>query len=231
MDVNADFTKRALVHGDAIPWEPSPLPGVERRRLDRVAGENERVTTIVRYAPGSRFSAHVHGGGEEFVVLEGVFEDDYGAWPAGAYVRNPPGSRHAPGSSGGCTILVKLWQFDPDDRAFVHAHLGRLGAVPERGRPGVAVSPLYRDAREDVRVERWDAHARVAVAADGGAELFVLDGGLEEGGDALRRHSWLRVPPGGAIEATAGADGARVWIKTGHLRTPDAPPASPRDGA
>ena len=149
MNVNGDFTRRVVVHGEAIDWEPSPMPGVERRRLDRVVAEHERVTTIVRYAPGSRFSAHVHGGGEEFIVLEGVFEDDYGEWPAGSYIRNPPQSRHTPGSTPGCTIFVKLWQFHPDDRTFVHAHLDKLGEVADRTRDGVHVSPLYRDARRE----------------------------------------------------------------------------------
>ena len=204
------------------------MPGVERRRLDRVAGDEERVTTIVRYAPGSRFSAHVHGGGEEFIVLEGVFEDDYGDWPAGSYIRNPPQSRHTPGSTPGCTIFVKLWQFDPDDRTCVHAHLDKLGAVADRHRDGVHVSPLYKDAREDVRVERWEPGARVTLDARGGVEAFVLEGDFEQGGDALRTHSWLRAPAGPPLEARAGPDGVRVWVKTGHL---DGLQADPRDRA
>lgn len=218
MDVNADFTKRVVLHGDSIDWEASPMPGVERRRLDRVDAEHDRVTTIVRYAPESRFSSHVHGGGEEFIVLEGVFEDDYGDWPAGSYIRNPPQSSHTPGSTPGCVIFVKLWQFAPDDRTYVHAHLDKLGAVADRTRDGVHVSPLYEDERESVRVERWEPGARVAIDASGGAEAFVLDGGFEQDGDTLRRLSWLRAPVGTSLEATAGPDGARVWIKTGHLR-------------
>ena len=114
MEVNADFTKRATIHGARIPWSPSPMAGVERRMLDRIGGEVARATTIVRYAPGSHFSPHTHDGGEEFLVLEGVFSDEHGDFPAGSYVRNPPTSRHTPGSVPGCIILVKLWQFDPD---------------------------------------------------------------------------------------------------------------------
>ena len=57
-----------------------------------------------------------HGGGEEFLVLEGVFQDEHGDYPAGSYVRNPPTTRHTPGSEPGCVIFVKLWQFDPGDR-------------------------------------------------------------------------------------------------------------------
>src|SRR5262245_61317317 len=108
MNLNADFTKRAAVHAGAPEWQASPMPGVERRLLDRIGDEVARATSIVRYAPESHFSPHVHGGGEEFLVFEGVFQDERGDFPAGSYVRNPPQSRHTPGSKSGCTIFVKL---------------------------------------------------------------------------------------------------------------------------
>lgn len=217
MNLNADFSKRVLVHAADLPWVPSPTAGVDRRMLDRIGDEVARATSIVRYAPNSAFPAHTHGGGEEFLVLEGVFEDESGAFPAGSYVRNPPQSRHTPGSTPGCTIFVKLWQFAPEDRTFVHANRHKLGAVADRERAGVAVSPLYRDAREDVRFERWAPDTVVRVDAAGGAELFVLEGDLLADGDPLRRHSWLRAPAGSTIEAVAGERGAEVWIKSGHL--------------
>src|SRR5215469_13150683 len=84
--------------------------------LDRTGDEVARATSIVRYAPASRFAAHTHDGGEEFLVLEGVFQDEHGDYPAGSYVRNPPTSRHTPGSAPGCMLFVKLWQFDLEDR-------------------------------------------------------------------------------------------------------------------
>ncbi len=218
MDVNADFSKRVVLHSDSIPWEDSPMPGVQRRRLDRIDTKNERVTTIVRYAPHSKFSSHVHTGGEEFIVLEGVFEDDYGDWPAGSYIRNPPQSKHTPGSTPGCTIFVKLWQFHPDDRTFVHANMNKLGSVAAHERPGVEVSPLYKDAFENVRFEYWQAGAHVKVDTSDGGEIFVLKGSFTERGDELRQHSWLRLPVNTQLEAHAGPGGATVWIKTGHLR-------------
>ena len=145
MELNADFTKRVLVHSDQEPWHESPMPGVERRMLDRIGGEVARATTIVRYAPNSKFSAHVHTGGEEFIVLDGVFQDEHGDFPAGTYVRNPPTTKHTPGSDEGCTILVKLWQFDMEDRnQFRKDMAASLGAEQNglkvaqlhRGRPG-----------------------------------------------------------------------------------------------
>ena len=110
MDVNADFTVRASVHGAQIPWEASPTPGVHRRMLDRVGDEVARATTIVRFAPGSSFPAHTHPGGEEFIVLDGVFQDEDGDFTVGSYIRNPPKSKHTPSSTDGATIMVKLWQ-------------------------------------------------------------------------------------------------------------------------
>lgn len=220
MDVNGDFSKRVMLHSDEIEWEDSPMPGVVRRRLDRIDNEADRVTTIVRYAPNSSFSPHIHTGGEEFIVLEGTFEDDYGDWPTGSYIRNPPTSKHQPGSKDGCTIFVKLAQFQPDDRTFIHANLNKLGSISDANRPGVKVSPLYKDAHEDVRLEYWDANTEIEVNASGGAEFLVLAGGFTESGEALREGSWLRVPVGTMVSTTTGAEGAKVWIKSGHLVTP-----------
>lgn len=218
MDVNGDFSERVVMHGDSIAWEASPMPGVQRRRLDRVDTRNERVTTIVRYAPNGRFSQHVHTGGEEFIVLDGIFEDDYGDWPAGSYIRNPPQSKHTPGSKEGCTIFVKLWQFDPGDRTYVHTNRFKLDGIPPIDRTGVRVSPLYKDDRENVRFEQWEPGAQVVVDASGGAEIFVLEGGFIEGDDELCQNSWLRTPVNGSVNAVATSTGAVVWVKTGHLR-------------
>lgn len=215
MNLNADFSARVLVHSDALDWQPSPMPGVDRRMLDRIGDEVARATSIVRYAPGSAFSAHTHTGGEEFLVLEGVFSDEHGDFPKGSYIRNPPTSSHTPGSAPGCVIFVKLWQFDLSDRTEVRIDTNAEDFVPSR--PGVEEMPLFQDAREGVRLERWAPGADVSLPLPGGAEVLVLSGGFEEAGDHLRQGSWLRLPEGSHLNAKAGREGARVWMKTGHL--------------
>lgn len=216
MALNADFSRRASVHAASIPWVPSPVPGVERRMLDRIGDEVARATSIVRYAPGSAFSPHTHGGGEEFLVLEGVFHDEHGDFPAGSYVRNPPDSRHTPGSKPGCVIFVKLWQFDLADRTQVRLRSDCPPFGPARS--GVSAKPLFRDGREDVRLERWHPCVRVAQPAlPGGLEVLCLEGSFREGGESFVPQSWLRLPDGAALDAEAGPDGCLVWIKTGHL--------------
>lgn len=216
MHLNADFTQRALVRFDQTDWTPSPMPGVERKMLDRIGDEVARATTIVRFAPGSAFSPHTHDGGEEYLVLDGTFQDEDGDFPAGAYVRNPPTSSHRPAAAEGATILVKLHQFDPADRTLVQLDPAAQVWTPEG--PGVAVAALHSDARETVVLERWAPGALRRLDATGGLEIFVLDGGFDEAGETLGRWDWLRLPPGSDFEAVAGSEGARVWIKTGHLR-------------
>lgn len=220
MELNANFSARALVHAAELDWVPSPMPGVDRRMLDRIGDEVARATSIVRYAPGSHFSAHTHTGGEEFIVLEGVFQDEHGDYPAGTYVRNPPTSGHTPGSEPGCVIFVKLWQFDLGDRVQFRKDMeAELDAPVD----GVATALLHKDARERVTYHAVDPGARLDVGADGGIEVLVLGGALSVGDEALRQHSWLRVPEGEALSAIAGEEGAKVWMKTGHLPFARAP--------
>lgn len=215
MELNADFDARVVVHSEQLDWVASPMPGVDRRMLDRIGGEVARATTIVRYAPGSSFSEHTHTGGEEFIVLDGVFQDEHGDFPEGTYVRNPPTSAHTPGSEPGCTIFVKLWQFDMADRTQF-----RKDMEEELGKPvgGVATATLHHDQRETVTYSRLEAGATLENSDTGGAEMLVISGSVTENGDVLDKGAWLRLPDGVALSVKAGAQGAKLWIKTGHLR-------------
>lgn len=225
MELNADFNKRVSVHSDQIPWQPSPMKGVERRMLDRLGGEVARATTIVRYAPGSHFSSHIHSGGEEFLVLEGVFQDEHGDYPAGSYVRNPPQSSHTPGSDEGCIIFVKLWQFDLEDRNQISVDTNHRNFAADPARNGVETMLLYADQFEEVSLERWEPGTELNLMADKGLEALVLDGSFENEGEILEKNAWLRLPKGANAIAVTGVNGAKVWIKRNHLMKDPRPPA------
>ncbi|MBX2847729.1 MAG: cupin domain-containing protein [Acidiferrobacterales bacterium] len=217
MKINADFSQRVVVHSDEMEWVDSPMPGVWRRPLDRVGNEVARATTIVKYDPDSQFSPHVHKGGEEFLVLDGVFQDEHGDFPVGSYIRNPPQSSHTPGSKQGCVIFVKLWQFAPSDRTHVRLSTNHMQSVESASQSGIEITPLYIDEREEVCLQTWSADATVSIPAITGLEVLVLDGQFEERGDTFKKHSWLRLPGGEVFEAKPGPGGAKVWIKMNHL--------------
>ena len=220
MELNADFTKRVVVHSEQEDWIPSPMPGVDRRMLDRIGDEVARATSIVRYAPGSKFSAHTHTGGEEFIVLEGVFQDEHGDYPTGTYVRNPPTTSHTPGSDEGCTIFVKLWQFEMGDR---NQFRKDMAAKTSGTKDGVATALLHQDDRETVTFTAAAANSLLEENSPGGIEVLVLGGSLTVDDDELVKGSWLRLPDGMPLSARAGADGAKVWMKSGHLPFAKAP--------
>lgn len=216
MGIFDDFTQRAIVHSASLDWLASPMPGVERKPLDRVGGEVARATSIVRYAKGSKFSPHVHTGGEEFVVLDGVFQDESGDFPIGSYVRNPPQSSHTPRSDNGCIIFVKLWQFQPEDRTHVRLQINKMSAIPSQT-VGVSITPLYQDKHEEVSVYYFEPNTKMSLSVPEGAEVLVLAGELQAQNDLLQKHSWMRLPLGDTLAVTARSNGAKVWLKTGNL--------------
>lgn len=222
MQLHADLDQRAVLDTLALPWTPSPMAGVERRMLDRRGGELARATSIVRYAPGSRFERHSHGGGEEILVLEGTFSDEAGDYPAGTYLRNPAGSSHAPFSEAGCTLLVKLRQMHPDDqqRLVVDTRQGcwHPGLVT-----GLEVLPLHGFGSEHVALVRWAPGTRFHPHRHpGGEEILVLEGVFEDEQGHYPAGHWLRNPPG-SMHRPWSEQSCTIWVKTGHLPASLAP--------
>jgi anti-sigma factor ChrR (cupin superfamily) len=211
MELRTDFSRRVVVHGAELPWSPSPEPGVERRMFDRSGGEIARATSMVRYAPGSQFAPHVHGAGEELLVLEGIFADEHGQYPAGTYVRNPWGTQHAPGSPEGCTLFVKLRQMaSGDQRRVVTDTAG--GPWVEAG-SGLETRTLHEHGAERVWLERWaPGTSRADLERPGGVEIFVLAGACRDRDDVFRLHTCARLPPGTA-HSLETRTGCLLWLK------------------
>ena len=222
INLHADRSQLAVVRSHELQWLPSPLAGVDRRPLERLGGEVALATSIVRYAPGSHFSRHRHDLGEEFLVLEGTFSDEHGDYPAGSYVRNPPGSEHSPFSRDGCLLFVKLRQMAAADRELVCVRPSGK-SWPEGDLEPISRRPLW--ARADIRVdlERWSAGATGTIGSSGGgAEWLLLEGSLGATSDGLASHqsmtagTWVRDPQA-QLGALTSATGALLWVKRGHL--------------
>lgn len=199
-----------------LPWVDSPLPGVQRRMLDRDGDEVARATSIVRYAPGSYFHEHSHNGGEEFLVLDGVFSDEMGDFPAGMYVRNPIDSKHKPFTKDGTTILVKLMQFEADDRSFV-----RIDTKNETWQSsnvdGLMVMPLHEHKTEKVSLIKLEPGTHLKQHSHfGGEEFFVLSGAIADENGCYSEETWVRYPDG-SQHTPYSENGCLLFIKTGHL--------------
>lgn len=105
--------QRILVQTESRPWYQGLVDGLSVMPLSEFA---TRHTALVRWAQGTKFNAHRHFGGEEIYVLDGVFADEFGKYPAGTWMRSPHLSAHCPYSMEGCTILVKTGHLLPMQR-------------------------------------------------------------------------------------------------------------------
>lgn len=216
VQIHADETERCVVNSEQLDWLASPQSQVQRRLLARDGGEVARATSIVRYAPGARFNAHLHALGEEILVLEGTLSDELGDYGPGSYLKNPPGSSHAPYSADGCTLFVKLRHLQPQDSERVvvdtrHARW-RQGMVE-----GLTVLPLSEFGTTHTALVRWapgtffNPHRHY-----GGEEIFVVEGVFEDEHGHYPQGCWIRSPHLSQHQPFS-REGCLILVKTGHL--------------
>jgi anti-sigma factor ChrR (cupin superfamily) len=214
--INIDYTARVVIDTGLLPWVASPRAGVTRRILERDGGEVARATSVVRHAAHSHFDQHTHDEGEEIFVLDGVFADEHGEYRAGTYLRNPPGSVHAPFSATGCTLFVKLRYFDQADQQRVaidtQSQKWHQGLVP-----GLTVMPLHEHKGSGTALVRWAPNTYFQAHQHwGGEEIYVIDGEFADEHGRYPAGSWLRSPHK-SRHTPFSQLGCTILVKTGHL--------------
>ena len=86
-------------------WLQGLVPGLKVMPLHEYQTEH---AAMVKWDPNTRFNAHKHWGGEEIYVVDGVFYDQFGAYPKGTWIRSPHLSEHQPLTRDeGALIFVK----------------------------------------------------------------------------------------------------------------------------
>ena len=220
--LHTDYSLRCVVDSNALTWRASPSPLVHRRLLERVGGEVARATSIVRYAAGASFESHVHELGEEILVLDGTLSDEAGDYGPGTYLKNPPGSRHAPFSKEGCLLFVKLRHIDPADAV--------RRVVDTRQSPwsqglvdGLMVLPLAEFGTQHTAMVRWapgtffNPHRHF-----GGEEIFVVEGVFSDEYGSYPQGNWIRSPHLSQHQPFS-REGCLILVKTGHLPVVNTP--------
>jgi anti-sigma factor ChrR (cupin superfamily) len=216
MQINTDYLQKIAINSTEMSWVESPMPGVDRKMLERDGDEIARATSIVRYAPGSSFTSHRHDLGEEFLVLSGTFEDEFGQYPAGTYVKNPPGSMHTPFTQQGCTLFVKLRHMAVDDNERCVINSQSTPWYPGMV-PGLSVLPLSESGTSHTALVRWapgtyfNPHRHF-----GGEEILVVEGVFEDEHGRYPQGYWLRSPHMSAHKPFS-VEGCTIFVKTGHL--------------
>ncbi len=216
--LNMDFTKRVVVDLNKMDWISSPSSGVLRKPLEREAQESGHVTSIVRYEPGASFDRHSHPMGEEIFVLDGIFSDETGDYGEGTYIRNPPGSAHSPFSKEGCTIFVKLNQFEEHDDRQRYIKTKNTAWMPGIG--GLQIMTLHEFEHEHVALVKWPAGEIFQPHQHfGGEEVLVLSGVFQDEYGSYPGHTWIRSPHMSQHHPFVEQETV-IMVKTGHLQKP-----------
>lgn len=218
VDINADLSEHIVIDTSKMQWQASPSGTVWRKPLYREGGEFGPVTSIVKYDAGGKFRTHSHPEGEEILVLSGEFCDDHGRYPAGSYLLNPDGTQHAPYSDQGCTLFVRLRQYDGFDRKQV-----RIDTNTSEWHPGImqglSVLPLYSQANysENIALVRWQPetyfHEHVH---PGGEEILVLEGTFEDEHGEYPQGTWIRGPHMSKHKPFS-REGCLIYVRVGGL--------------
>ncbi|KUJ72772.1 cupin domain-containing protein [Thiomicrospira sp. WB1] len=213
--LNMDLTEKVVIETSTQKWEGSRAERVLRKPLEREYKESGRATSLVQFLPGASFPTHCHENGEEIYVLEGIFSDEEGDYPAGTYLRNPPGSRHAPFSKEGCTLFVKLEQFASNDRSRVVINTNEAPWQPGIG--NLKVMSLHHFQTEHTALVWWPAGERFQPHQHwGGEEILVLDGAFIDEHGHYPKGTWLRSPHKSLHDPWVENE-TLIWVKTGHL--------------
>jgi hypothetical protein len=215
MQLNHDLAISAFVDTRKASWLPSPAKGVKRLVLEREGGEKTiRATSIVAYTSSSQFAPHEHPKGEEFFVLAGTFSDEHGDYPAGTYVRNPPGSSHQPFSREGCLIWVKLQQFSVDDKQHIVMDVSQKSADFRNDQ--MCRKVLFDDYETVELVDVNQTCVLPELWLERGAEILVLSGELNDVNKRYQQGHWIRIA-GHANVLLEAQQNSQFLIKYGHL--------------
>lgn len=210
-----DLSKAACSRPDQQQWVKSPADGVSRIHLEREAEESGHTTSFVKFEAGSYFPAHTHPQGEEIYVLEGVFSDEHGDYPAGSYIRNPPGTHHNPFTRDGCTLFVKLDQFQNDDNTAV-----TVKPDDHQWRPGIGnlkVLPLHAHDTESTALVLWPKNEVFQAHTHwGGEEILVIKGCFIDEHGEYPAGSWIRSPHMSKHFPRVEEE-TLILVKVGHL--------------
>lgn len=228
IELNSDKSQSCLVNTDSVDWIETAAGGVRRKMIERIGGEVARATTVVNFQPNASFPAHVHRGGEEFLVLQGDWYDDWATQPAYTYVRNYIGSKHTPRiGPKGCTILVKLCQMselhkEPDHSQWDISESNRSWRVCSSIR-GRQLLNVFESPLEEVHFERWQPNQSGYVdIPETGEEVFVIEGSFADELGEHRAWSWSRnAGDRPRLKRTSGPQGCLLYVKSRHLRSPE----------
>jgi anti-sigma factor ChrR (cupin superfamily) len=215
MLINMNLNQNVRINTNECDWTSTRQHDVSRIKLEREQDETGYATSIVQYKAGASFNYHSHPNGEEILVLDGTFSDQLGHYTKGTYIRNPPGSMHAPFSKRGCTLFVKLNHFPSGDTSRVTIDTSNTNWLAGQG--NLQVMPLHTFEDQITALVKWPANECFQLHTHiGGEEIYVISGELIDEHDRYPAGTWLRNPHMSSHNPFVEQE-TIILVKVGHL--------------
>jgi ChrR Cupin-like domain len=178
--LNMDYGKTVIISAADQQWVESPIEGITRCQFEREQNESGWATSLVRYNPGTQFPEHRHSGGEQIYILEGIFSDNTGSYPADTYLQNPIGSMHNPYSKEGTLIFVRLGATEINATQPIIVHNFSTITAPK----------IQTGSRDFLSLER-ERHGNIFVKSN--VEFLLLKGNISHKSRIFAPLSWFRI--------------------------------------
>jgi anti-sigma factor ChrR (cupin superfamily) len=200
--VNADATQCAVVDTNQVPWEPTAVPGMHVKVLERVTDPVKgRETALFKLDPGTKLPAETLRERQEIFVLEGSFADEDGSYGEHTWIWNPPGRRQTISSDGGCVFYAKrrvpIYRDEATrERKVIDTKAVKWLDFPHRG---AEVLHLHKDPNglETGRIGNVYTHRKLPSHDHSiGEETFVVKGCLKDEYATYSTGVWFRMPCG-----------------------------------
>jgi len=219
--VNADPSQCAVVDTNAIAWEETEHPGVQRKTLELVDDPKKgRETSLLKFEPGASIPAETLKERLDLYVMEGTLADGEASYGPESFVRLPPGSRFAPRSGEGCVLYAK-WRVPirpgAGERVVIDAASAQWLDFPHRG---AKVLHLYKnvDGIETGRIGNVYPQRKIPSHDHSiGEETFVLEGCLKDEYASYGKGVWFRMPCGVPHAPYTEAENCKMLIREGDL--------------
>ena len=117
----------------------------------------------------------------------------------------------------GCKILVKLRQFDKNDKSRIVIREDDYKWLPGICQ-GLTVMPLHSYQSEHSALVKWEPHTKFSNHSHwGGEEIYILRGTLFDEFGVYKKGTWIRSPHMSSHNPYTTNDGALIFVKTGHI--------------
>jgi anti-sigma factor ChrR (cupin superfamily) len=215
-ELNLNFTQKVVIETPIKKGIEFPTEGFKMILLEG-SRETEHITSIISYNSGSINQNFNQTQGEEIFVLSGNYINEFGEHPAGTYLRIPPGSSYQAFNQTGCTLFIKINQFNGGDNQKTIINTNEQKWL--QGHGNLQVMPLHHFRTEGTALVKWPTNEKfVRHSHYGGEEILVLSGKFQDEHGSYPKLTWIRSNHL-SVHRPWVEEETVILVKTGHLPT------------